>query len=36
MQQEDKKIGKGGTIDSIIDVEREISHEEKLQQQKFP
>ena len=36
MQQEDKNIGEGGTSDSIIDVEREVSHEEKLQQQKSP
>ena len=34
IQQEDKNIGKHGTTDSIIDVEREVSHEEKLQQQK--
>ena len=31
MQQEDEKIGKGGTTNSIIDVEREVSPEEKLQ-----
>ena len=30
MQQEDKNIGEGGIMDSIIDVEREVSHEEKL------
>ena len=36
MQQDDKKIGKGGTTDSIIDVEREVSHKEQLQQQKSP
>ena len=30
MHQEEKNIGKGGTTDSIIDVEREVSHEEKL------
>jgi len=36
MQQEDKNFGKGGTSYSIIDVEREVSHEEKLQQQKSP
>ena len=32
-QQEDKNIGEGGTSYSIIDVEREVSHEENLQQQ---
>lgn len=31
MQQDDKKIGKGGTTDSIIDVDREVLHEENLQ-----
>ena len=36
MQQEDEKIAKGGTTDSIIYVEREVSHEEKLLQQKLP
>ena len=36
MQQEDKNIAEGGIMDSIIDVEREVSHEENLQQQKSP
>ena len=36
MQQEDRKIGEGGTKDSIIDVKMEVSHEEELQQQKSP
>ena len=30
MQQENKNIGEGGIMDSIIDVEREVSHEERL------
>ena len=36
MQQEDRNIGTSGTMDSIIDVKMEDSHEEVLQQQKFP
>ena len=36
MHQEDRKIGEGGTKDSIIDVKIEVSHEEELQQQKSP
>ena len=36
MQQEDRKIGISGTIDSIIDVKMEDSHEEVLQQKNSP
>ena len=36
MQQKDRKIGTSGTMDSIIDVKMEDSHEEVLQQQKSP
>ena len=36
MQQEDEKLGKGESTDSIIDVEMEVSHEENLQQKKSP
>ena len=36
MQKEDGKIGTSGTMDSIIDVKMEDSHEEVLQQQNSP
>ena len=36
MQQEDRKIGASGAMDSIIAVKMEDSHEEVLQQQKMP
>ena len=36
MQQEDKNIGEGGIMDSIIDVKREVSHEENFQQKNSP
>ena len=36
MDLEDKNIGASGSMDSIIDVEMEDSHEEMLLQQKTP